>query len=149
MKISSLNKFEHRFVKIICACSSDMVNIIDELGENKNVSEFIKEYKNTKCPKCNFERNVRLITEYDNKRNFVKILRIKDYNKLQEETYNRDISIWRTLPIGSPMPQRAFYFFWNKKGEMKSKGFVAIVNRSHFYAKKQTDLLRKIEELYE
>lgn len=76
------------------------------------------------------------------------IITCEEYNVRQKAKYDKNIEEWKDLPMGSPMPQIGFYFFYDK-GERRTDGYVAVSidGDTHQWGRTILGLKRKINKL--
>lgn len=68
------------------------------------------------------------------------IITCKEYNNIQSVKYHE---AWKQLTdMSRGCPQIAFYFFWDKRGNKRTTGFVKIEGQSHQWAKTKKELLK-------
>lgn len=67
----------------------------------------------------------------------LKILPVKEYNRQAMNRWNQRIAEWKTKPIGTPMPQLAFFVFQNRDGSYRRTGFIASVigQDAHYFGR--------------
>lgn len=66
------------------------------------------------------------------------LLKVKVFNRIQEEKYNKDIEEWRKTHCHSDMPFLPMYIFVKNNGVPRRKGYVVSEGNSHrFYHTKK------------
>jgi len=74
----------------------------------------------------------------------MKVMAIKDYNKMQERKYRKAVAGWK--PEKGGFPFRPMYFFYDENQGKRITGFVAISNngRGHYYGETEAEAKRKL-----
>lgn len=75
----------------------------------------------------------------------MKVMAIKDYNKIQEAKYKKAVAGWGFEQGGFPC--YPMYFFYDEKGEKRTAGFVAISDdkRSEYYGETEIEAINSFK----
>ena len=75
------------------------------------------------------------------------IITTAEYNKRQEQKYNKRVEEWKKEQkqgINNIIPQVSFFYFWDSKGNLETKGFVGIKENWEIIGETLLGLKRKI-----
>ncbi len=74
----------------------------------------------------------------------MKVMAVKDYNKMQEAKFRKVVKNWDPKKGGFPF--YPMYFFYDENHEKRTTGFVAIKGNSQCYGETEKEAINKLKK---
>lgn len=73
---------------------------------------------------------------------------VKKYNQRMLKKYDQDVEAWKKEDGQNIIPQIAFYLFYTEQGDERQTGYIASIERGHYWSKTKKEAIARAEKAH-